>query len=232
MPAKRVTRYLSVILRWLMVMVGVFTLTVLAGLYIIDNMLQKVYTATAQIKVQPRDSQLDGSNFSEFEIIQSPEILLSVIRDLGLDRTWAKQVYAVDSDQLPDVDALTHINKMLKLDYKRETKVINITVSSDVPREAADIANDIADQYKTLRDSDAAKQSKAVIEQPPGGDDPLPESPVLILTRAEIPDTPTKPDKEFDFVVTLIVAGLLGVMTASFVEIIFLFLRAGERAGN
>jgi uncharacterized protein involved in exopolysaccharide biosynthesis len=63
-------------------------------------------------------------------------------------------------------------------------------------------------------------------------DDPLIQSPVRIVSRAEVPTVPTKPDRHFAFLVMIVVGGVLSVMAASFVEIILLFLRAGERPGN
>ncbi len=56
--------------------------------------------------------------------------------------------------------------------------------------------------------------------------------PLRIVSRAEAPAEPTRPNRGFDFIVTLVVAAFLSVMMASFVEIVFLFLRAGERLGN
>jgi capsular polysaccharide biosynthesis protein len=150
--------------------------------------------------------------------MQSPDVLLPIITDLDLDKAWAKKINAADSDELPDVDALTHMSKILKLKVVPGTNIIKITVSSDVPQEAADIANAIADRYKTMRDSEA--------------DHPLQESPVLILTRAEPPTEPSKPDKSFDFMVTIVAATVLSIFAASFTEVILMLTRASERTDN
>jgi capsular polysaccharide biosynthesis protein len=119
------------------------------------------------------------------------------------------------------------MNKILKLDFVSETNVVTITASSDVPKEAADIANAIADRYKAMRDfeEDRGKNrgEDSIADRQPQ------EGPVLILSRAQ---TPPVPDKFFAYLVTILAAGLLSVMAASFVEMIFLFLRAAERTDN
>jgi capsular polysaccharide biosynthesis protein len=224
--ASRLNRYFTVFLRWVLIAAVVFALTIFTGTYIRDNILRKVYTASAQIQIRagsdmPLTAPLSPtpSPFqADIETMQSPDFLLPIITDLGLDKTWAKKINAADSDELPDVDALTHMSKILKLDVKRGTDIIEITASSDEPEEAADIANAIADNYKTLRDGEA--------------DHPLQESPVLILTRAEPPTEPSKPNKSFDFNVMIVGATLLSIVAASFTEVILMLTRASERTDN
>jgi capsular exopolysaccharide synthesis family protein len=41
---------------------------------------------------------------------------------------------------------------ILKLDFSRGTNIIDITVTSEVAKECADVANAVADRYKTMRD--------------------------------------------------------------------------------
>ena len=300
----RLLRYLVVILRWLLIAIVVFVLTFRAGKYITENWLAKVYTATAQIQILPRgpggigpivplknDGGFDPIVFlAEFEIMESPELLLPVIYDLGLDKAWAKRVDKSGLDALPPQDALlpqdalAYMHKILKLDFARGTNIINITVSSEVPKECADIANAIADRYKTMRDVEEeqrtnrgidslrdqiAQQQKVVDEKKAAlgkqrqdqsptyhdaqreleqqqalldaltvrlkqdiADSYLRESPVRIISRAEAPEYPSKPNKNFAYFVTIVVAGFLSLAVASFVEMVFLFSRASERTDN
>jgi len=214
---ERLKRYLTVFLRWLSITIVVFVVTLLSGAYITDHLLHKVYTATAEIQVRARDhtGNFDQTRFqSEFEIMQSPHILLPIIHDLDLDKAWAKRLSKSKEDQLTDQEALAHLNKILKLDVRRGTNIVAITVSSDVPQEAAAIANAIADRYKTTRDVEV--------------NHPLQESPVRIISRAEPPEYPSKPNKTFCFIITLVTASVLSVMVASFVEMMLLFSRASE----
>jgi len=157
----RLQRYLTVILRWLLVAIGAFVVTMLAGKCIMDNFFFKVYTARAQIQVAPDDLMIppggtkdDPGAFQPVyeNIIRSPDFLLPLILDLNLDKTWNKGVFKAQEEQLSPQDALANMNKILKLDLVSGTNVITITVSSDVPKEAADIANAIATRYKTVRD--------------------------------------------------------------------------------
>jgi uncharacterized protein involved in exopolysaccharide biosynthesis len=230
--ATRVKRYLSVILRWVFVGACVFALTVAGGDYITTNLLTKVYTATAILELPASELQTPTANANpdpvdlqpEFEnTMMSPDFLLAVVRDLDLDKAWAKRVFDTDADELPDSDVLTHMEKSVKFEAKPGTNVIEIVASSNVPQEAADIANGIADHYMYLRETAAT--------QPPR-EDGLQPNPVRILCRAVTPTEPSTPNKRFDFILTMVVAAFLSVTAASFVEIILLFLRAGERQGN
>ncbi len=215
--ASRFSRYLTVILRWLSITVAVFFLAMLGGVTITDHLLPKVYTATAQLQIGPAGmtgtSALDPNHNNsipfqaEFEVMQSPDFLLPIIHDLGLDKVWAKRLSPSKEDQLTPVQALAYIHKILRLDYLRGTNIVNITVSDDLPKEAADIANAIADRYQTIS-----------------------QSPVRIISRAVPPEYPSRPNRAFDYIVTILVAGFLGVMAASFVEVILLFLRASKRS--
>ena len=159
--------YFKIIRNRLWVIFTIFTLTVLSGYYVTNAVLPKVYTATAQIQLHPA-RQLDvngigpdGTTFgvidpttfqAEFTIMQSSDVLMPIITDLGLDKIWAKRVYKSGLEALPPQDALGYMNKILKLDFARGTNIINITVSSEVPKECADVANAVADRYKTMRD--------------------------------------------------------------------------------
>jgi capsular polysaccharide biosynthesis protein len=215
----RLGRYLTVILRWLAVNFFVFALSASAGLYIINNVMTKVYTATAQIQVPNGDTDSHGGTI--FEVMASPEMLLPIIHDLNLDKAWTQQVYVADSDQLPDVDALTHMGKILRIEQVQGTNIFKITASSEVPQEAADIANALADRYKILRDD----------EEHPGLKESRISS-VFIVSRAEAPSAPSRPNKVFDYPATIVLAVILSLMASSFVEVIFLLLRAAERTDN
>jgi len=158
--------YFKIIRNRLWVIFTIFTLTVLSGYYVTNEVLPKVYTATAQIQIRPRgvvdvpalsnnktEGGFDPIGFqAEFEIMKSSDVLLPIITDLQLDKIWAKRVYKSTLEALPPQDAMAYMNNILKLDFTRGTNIINITISSEVPKECADVANAIADRYKTMRD--------------------------------------------------------------------------------
>jgi capsular exopolysaccharide synthesis family protein len=158
--------YFKIIRNRLWVIFTIFSLTVLSGIYVTNEVLPKIYMASAEIQIRPRgvvemsglntnktEGNFDPTAFqAEFEIMQSPDVLMPIITDLQLDKIWAKRVYKSGLDALPPQDALGYMNRILKLDLKRGTNIIGITVSSEVPKECADISNALADRYKTMRD--------------------------------------------------------------------------------
>lgn len=159
--------YFKVIRNRLWVIFTIFVLTVATGEYITEWVLAKVYAATAQIQIQPEgehsvggidntpaDKPFDPTAFqAEFEVLKSPDVLLPIINDLQLDKIWAKRIYKGSLDKMHPLDALNYMNNsVLVLDLKRGTNIVSITASSEVPKEAADIANAVADRYKTMRD--------------------------------------------------------------------------------
>jgi capsular exopolysaccharide synthesis family protein len=157
--------YFKIIRNRLWVIFTIFVLTVATGEYVTEWVLPKEYNASAEIQVNPSDVHTPGSidnaptqrSFdptafqAEFEIMQSPDVLLPIINDLGLDKIWAKRLYKGSLDKMHPLDALSYMKSILHLDLKRGTNIIEITAQSEVPQEAADIANALADRYKTMR---------------------------------------------------------------------------------
>jgi capsular exopolysaccharide synthesis family protein len=157
--------YFKVIRNRLWVIFTIFTLTVLSGYYVTNEVLQKTYSATSEIKILPRqvtpiptvqngktDGEVGPQEFqNEFEVITSPDVLSPIITDLQLDKVWAKRFKSA-LDALPMQDALGYMSGIVHLDYKRGTSIITITVVSEVPKECSDIANAVANRYKTMRD--------------------------------------------------------------------------------
>jgi capsular exopolysaccharide synthesis family protein len=159
--------YFKIIRNRLWVIFTIFILTVISGYYVTNEVLPKKYTATSQIQIRPRgvsdihgvgpdsitDKGFDPVNFqAEFQIMQSPDVLMPIITDLQLDKIWAKRVFKSPSETLPEQDALMEMNRILKLDFQRGTNIVDITVTSEVAKECADVANAVADRYKTMRD--------------------------------------------------------------------------------
>jgi capsular polysaccharide biosynthesis protein len=229
----RTQRYLSVLARWCCITFVVFGITLWTGKYITENVLPKTYEATAKIQVgSERITELPELNpaeppspliQAEFAIMESRDILLPVIHDLGLDQAWAKRVPHSGEEKLSDSDALAEMGKILKLDYTRGTNIIDLTVSSDNPIETARIANAIADRYKAKRD----------VEQPPSPGDPK-EGYVRILTRPITPAYPSKPNNPLYFIATVGIAALVSLVAGCFVEVILLICRAanGEKTSD
>src|ERR1700727_946217 len=150
--------YFKIIRNRLWVIFTIFALTVLSGWYVTEEVIEKEYTASSEIEVKPRgvvtvpgftnprtEGGFDATQFqAEFEIMQSKDVLMPVVTDLGLDKIWAKRIYKSSMDKLPEQDAMAYMNRIFKPDFKRGTDIIVLTVTGDLPQECADIANHIA----------------------------------------------------------------------------------------
>jgi capsular polysaccharide biosynthesis protein len=225
----RTKRYLVVLSRWIIVAAFVFVATIAGGIYVTDNVLTKVYAATAVMEVEPQPAnppEETGSAFStpqgqaveaEFESIESPQVLQAVVTDLELDRIWAERLFK-KSEPLPAEEALHHLESNLRLNFKHGTNIVEVRATSDDPKEAADIANAVVNSYKTERDLQSQSATKTAI------------GPVQILARATTPESPARPNKRMCYAITAGIAGLLGVMIASSVEVCMLIARAEESA--
>jgi polysaccharide biosynthesis transport protein len=165
--------YFRIVRNRLWVIFTIFILTVVSGAYVTEEILPKIYTATAQMQIKPRnitditpfveggtDRSLDAQSFqAEYEIMQSPDVLLPIIDSLGLGKTWAKRVFKTNLETLPPLEALGYMAGVLHIDFKKGSNIIEVTASSEVPSEASDIANALVDGYKTKRDTEENERS-------------------------------------------------------------------------
>ena len=83
--------------------------------------------------------------------MQSPDILTPIIQDLKLAQIWAKR-FKSDHDVMTQQEALDHLRKVLKIEAVTGTNIVKVTASSQMPQEAADIANTLIDHYKAYSD--------------------------------------------------------------------------------
>jgi succinoglycan biosynthesis transport protein ExoP len=165
--------YLKVLRTRFWIIFTIFVLTVVSGWYVTDQVMAKVYSASALIRVAPRgeeavtsfdgtgtDRPFDQTAFqSESEIMKSSKLQLPIINQLGLDKIWARTVYKGSVEKLTPQEALGYMSHVLDISFKRGTSLIEITADSQDPQEAAQIANAVADQYKLMRDADEASRS-------------------------------------------------------------------------
>jgi capsular exopolysaccharide synthesis family protein len=165
------SEYLRVIRNRMWVIFTIFVLTVGSGYYVTEEIMHKVYASTAQMQVRARNemavpgmatlsAQFDPLDFqSEFEIMQSPEMLKPIIQDMHLDEGWSKRVFKLGVQKMDENDAVAYLTSRLNIDFKRGTNIITVTAKSDLPDEAAAIANALVDRYKTTRDVEADEQN-------------------------------------------------------------------------
>jgi len=148
---------------------GIIALTfllVVVTTYITTYFMPRGYSSKVLIEVKPDNFGLQvfpgaggisntDSHFvaNQFIILQSKEILYPVIDSLGLIEKWTQQTgvqYTKDT-------AYTRLFKMLHLQDKRGTDMLEIEVTSGEPQEAADISNTVAVVYQKRRLEDQSK---------------------------------------------------------------------------
>ena len=117
------------------------------------------YESKARIKVDRdvtditfSDSRLSGGVYdpyfiqTEFETIQSEQVLGKVVKDLQLDEKWAKNGGKISTNE-----AIAKLKGMLDLKPVRSTRYIDIQVKGRKAEEAAEIANSVARSYGDYR---------------------------------------------------------------------------------
>jgi uncharacterized protein involved in exopolysaccharide biosynthesis len=124
------------------------------GLWLLLSPAQ--FEATATIKLEADEPDVNGQVSydpyfiqTEFVIIQSPLVLSNVVESLNLNVEWGKK--NGDGSPLKTVKSIKLLQRQIKLEPIRNTKLLNISFSSDDPNEAARIANAIAKAYSDYR---------------------------------------------------------------------------------
>jgi capsular polysaccharide biosynthesis protein len=161
---------------------------------------------------------------AELDSIESPELLQGVVSTLSLDKAWAARVFE-RSDPLTTEEAVQYLTSHLRLKFKHDANVVEVTAMSDDPAEAAAIANQVAEDYEALRQHEAADRPGSVQMATDSA-----SGEVKIKSRAEVPTLPTHPNKRFCYAVAAGLGGMLSVMVASAVEVCLLIARAEDAA--
>ncbi|MDR3459880.1 MAG: von Willebrand factor type A domain-containing protein [Verrucomicrobiae bacterium] len=124
--------------------------------------LRGEYASTAKIKVQPDGGIISGFNTSAttsqpydpyfiqttFEVMQSSAVLGKVVDGLNLQTAWANKK---GGQKLTKSEAIARLKSQLSLQPVRNTKLVAISVTSDKPEEAAQLANAVALAYQNYR---------------------------------------------------------------------------------
>jgi len=125
--------------------------------------LPKIYAAQARIEVNNDSVDIDpfGASSSsgggmrgydpyflrtQFEIIQSKPILYEVINRLNLQEVWGRK-----DEKIPKEVAYKMLRSSLEVSQYRDTSLISLTAQRQDPKEAARIANELADVYRDAR---------------------------------------------------------------------------------
>ena len=140
------------------IILAVFFLVVLTTIAV-TFYLPVSYASTVRIKVEkdtPDISPLGSLGLgqqsfdpyyllTEFEVIQSKKILYQVIAELGLTKYYAKRFKS--EIELTEQEAYEQLTREIDVKQFRNTSIIEIRAHSPTNQMAADIANEIAEQY-------------------------------------------------------------------------------------
>ena len=127
----------------------------------LTHWIEPTYQSTVRMEVQkdtgdistlgPQQTQQGYDPYfvmTQFEILQSKEVLYKVIDDLKLVQRW-NQKYLLGESR---IKAFQVLNKLIDSRNVRNTSIIEVSVFSKDKAEAAEIANKIAEVYKANRD--------------------------------------------------------------------------------
>lgn len=151
------------------IIITIFLLTFMTGYIKTVYYTQKIYGATAEIKVQKKEKDIPVFDHTisegfdpvffqaENEIIKSKTVLYPVINKLNLTKAWAKKFYGTDQELRSDQVYGILLGSFLEIEPKRGSNLIEITGKSDDPKEASVLANAVAQGYIDYRKSEEAK---------------------------------------------------------------------------
>jgi len=141
------------------IVLAVFLLVVITGT-IYTFTLPEIYASQSRIGVNrdtvdidPFNSSISGSGSydpyflrTQFEIIQSKPILYEVINRLNLQEVWQKK-----GEKITKQHAYKILRSSLSVGQARDTTLVYITAQRKDPKEAMNIANELADVYRDAR---------------------------------------------------------------------------------
>jgi len=207
---------------------------------IITSLMSDVFTATARVKVErlvapaatsPTPAQVYDPYMlqTEFHVIQSELVLNRVIETLNLEARWGRRYAA--GEKLTVARTLELLKERLLLRPVRNTTLIDISVYDELPSEAAELANAVADSYVELRQQQVrayleAAKTRNTTDLIVVGEPPLQQ--VQIIERASSPTRPSRPNRILNLFVGAVIGVVLGLITA-IATFVWLFVRNQAR---
>jgi len=158
-------------IRTIILLVVVF-IALAAGIHVYNVKFPHVYSASAEISLAPNQDEIaslvtggsgsDDEHFGqEIAAMKAPDLLIPIIQDNHYDAIWAQRSGA--GAQLSLVNALDYFDKVLVIEMEPGSGLIKITGQSVDPKEAADLANDVANAYVDQRQAQAANAHDAQV---------------------------------------------------------------------
>jgi capsular exopolysaccharide synthesis family protein len=145
------------------VIISVFLLITITAT-VVTFILPPSYSSTARIVINPDSGVINGMGGTpmtaqmpydayfiqtEFEVMQSEQVLGRVIESLDLNNSWGKKYNG--GQPLKTEDTMQLLKQRMSLSPERNTKLIDITVYSEDNTDAARVANGIAVAYQEYR---------------------------------------------------------------------------------
>lgn len=140
------------------------------------------------------------------EVIHSTAVLGRVVEQLNLNKRWAEQLGSGES--LDTYKAIEILERRITLSQEKDTSLISIHASSKDPKEAAELANSIAESYrfcweqtgKLAKTNEYNSQGNGIRHK------------VEIVDRAEVPQRPSKPNVPLIIELGTLGGGLAGLL--------------------
>ncbi|MBW8863523.1 MAG: von Willebrand factor type A domain-containing protein, partial [Verrucomicrobia bacterium] len=167
--------------------------------------LKGEYASTATIKVE-NDGGIIGGMKSQaataypydpyfvqttFEIMKSDAVLGQVVDAMKLDQAWSNKD---DGEKLTKKEAIALLRSRLDLKPVKNTKSLTISATSSQPKEAADIANNVAlayQKYRIQNNQQTAARGLEVLQQ-----QYVEQEKQINIERAKLASTEVKPVAE------------------------------------
>ena len=144
------------------IIITVFLITAIIATAV-TFILPESYASTCKVKIEndvndstggvaPTPSQTTYDPYfiqTTFEIMSSSLVLSNVVNSLNLNAEWGKKYF--NGETLKTTESMDILRGRMALAPVRSSKLISITVYSDDPKEAALLANTVAESYKTYR---------------------------------------------------------------------------------
>ena len=156
------------------VILAVFLLVVITAT-LVTFILPESYSSTARIKIEgdapdvtfAGDPRLAGGAYdpyfiqTEFETIKSERVLSNVVAKLDLKKDWGVKFGGGGELKMPEAIAI--LKSHMALSPVRNTKFIEISMYSENRDEAAKLANEVANAYRSFRLEERLQLSRSGI---------------------------------------------------------------------
>jgi len=192
-------------------------LVVFGASALVTAIMPESYLSMTRIEIQRNAAQPSSPNLAprvsgfydpyfiqtEFEVIQSDVVLGKVIRDLDLENKWGQRYGR--GQRLKPQEVLGLLKMHMDLRPVRSSNLIEIRVFSEIPEEAAVIANKIAEDYQAYEQSTFGATTASPVS-------------VQIVDVANPGPRPVRPNKAMNLAIGALAGLLLGTIAGNTVS--------------